>query len=771
MRAIIGSLLITLMVGGPSLASAQSTAPITVSPDGAPDGAYTTIQAALADARAGDLIEVRAGVYHGPLVVEKTVTLQGIGWPVIDGGGQGTVVTLAAPGAVLRGFEVRGSGVEPDRDHAGVTLTAPRITVENNRLHDVLFGIFVAQAEGSVVRGNDITSKTEYDEGRKGDGIRLWYSPRTVVEGNHVHGARDVVIWYSSDVTVWDNLVEHGRYGVHLMYTDGARIERNRILNNSVGIYTMYSNGIELRDNDIRGQRGPSGYALGFKDSDRVDVSGNLLVDNRVGVFVDGTPFTGDGFGRFRDNILAFNDVGLILLPAVRGNTFEHNTFWENVEQASMQGPNAGTANIWRGNYWSDYAGFDADGDGTGDLPYRAERLFETMIDRVPALRALLYSPAAQTVEFAASAFPIVRPQPKLVDAAPRAQPAPVPAALAGEDAGSLALAAASLLGLALVCGALGMGRSPIRLIRRSQLPTGAHSPAAATGDYMTVQATQLTKRYGKVEALRDVSFLLASGQSVALWGPNGAGKTTLIKAILGLIDYQGSVAVDGLDTRRQGKRVRSLIGYVPQEAVFYDWSVQATMAFYARLKRADAASIPALLDRLGLSEHSRKPVPALSGGLKQRLALAVALLGNPRILLLDEPMANLDAQARQDYLTLLATLRREGRMLIFASHRVEEVEALADEVLVLESGRLAMTLKADALRARVNPEVELAIWVPEGQRTDALHQLTQSGLVARLNGRGTVVARVRADQKGQPLNALTVGGIPVIDFEVESHQ
>ena len=284
------------------------------------------------------------------------------------------------------------------------------------------------------------------------------------------------------------------------------------------------------------------------------------------------------------------------------------------------------------------------------------------------------------------------------------------------------------------------------------------------------IQADGVTKRYGQVDALLDVSFSLEAGRSLALWGPNGAGKTTLIKAILGLIDFRGAIAVDGVDARRAGKRVRSKIGYVPQEAVFYDWGVASTMGFYARLKKADRGAIAALLDKLGLAEHARKPVPALSGGLKQRLALAVALLGDPPALLLDEPMANLDAQARRDYLALLSGLRREGKTLVFASHRVEEVEMLADEVLVLQAGRAAATLKPAALRVWLQPEVDLAMWVPEEQRAAALAHLSRSGLAARLNGRGTVVARVRTDRKGQPLDALAQHGIPILDFEVESH-
>jgi len=193
---------------------------------------------------------------------------------------------------------------------------------------------------------------------------------------------RPAAVWNAIDdaphagwtVFVRGNVIERGRYGIHLMYCDNAQIEHNQILDNSVGIYTMYSADVVLRENLIRGQRGPSGYALGFKDADNVEVTDNALVDNRAGTFLDGTPFNPAAFGKFQNNLFAFNDVGVILLPAVRGNTFENNTFWENVEQVAVQGGGTLGQNLWQGNYWSDYTGFDANGDGLGDVPYRAER-------------------------------------------------------------------------------------------------------------------------------------------------------------------------------------------------------------------------------------------------------------------------------------------------------------------------------------------------------------------------------------------------------------
>jgi ABC-type multidrug transport system ATPase subunit len=292
---------------------------------------------------------------------------------------------------------------------------------------------------------------------------------------------------------------------------------------------------------------------------------------------------------------------------------------------------------------------------------------------------------------------------------------------------------------------------------------------SVANTPILTVQS--ISKRYGKQLALDGVSLQATAGESLALWGANGAGKSTLIKAILGLVGYTGKIRVAGWDALRQGKSARRSIGYVPQEAIYYDISVRATLIFYARLKKADLGRIPPLLERMGLSEHLDKPVPALSGGLKQRLALAIALIADPPLLLLDEPTANLDTQGRSDYLALLAGLRREQHTILFASHRIEEVEILADRVLLMESGKLSDAIAPQELRRRLSPVVELTLWIGDRQRTHALEILLRQGLNAHMNGRGTLVVRVEAAQKLETIHLLSAQGIDICDFEIEKVQ
>jgi len=727
-----------------------------------PDQMYASISEALAIASDGDTVEVHGGQYPA-LTVDKSITLSGIGDPVIDGGGRGSVVVLAAPGVVFEGFVVRGSGPEPDRNHAGITVTAPNVTVQNNRLQDVLFGIYVAEADHAVVRANDIASKAEFDEARKGDAIRIWYSNGVHLIGNTVHDARDIVLWYSEDLVITDNYVTRGRYGAHFMFCDGALVERNNFEANSTGLYIMYSYDIVLRHNTLRGQWGPSGYGVGFKESNNVTLSDNVIVDNRGGLFFDGTPFTIDGYARITDNIVAFNDVGVTLMPAVKNLEITGNTFWENTQQMSLAGGGTPGVNQWRGNAWSDYAGYDLDGDGIGDTPYRAEHTFEGIADNEPLLRALYFSPAAQAIEFTGQALPILKPQPRLIDEAPVLAPAELPefAAQLDRQTNGLGWVVAGLGGATLVI--FGLTRTDGRL-QRGMMSTDTTDRTRQA----VLTAVGVSKRYGKKRALEGIDFELRRGEAIALWGANGAGKSTLIKSILGVIDFQGRIVVCGHDVRVDGKHARSRIGYVPQDVALYDETVIDLLSYLARLRAAPQERVRQALTDVGLSDHATQRISTLSGGLRQRVALAAALLGDPALLLLDEPTASLDADAQRDYLAQVGRLARErNTAVIFSSHRLEEVQALADRVLLLEQGRLVAILGPKDLLHRLMPSLDVLLWVPEARRADALSCFQSQGLSAHINGRGSVVVTIPADDKERPFRALASQGIPVLDVEI----
>lgn len=643
------------------------------------DTPYVTLQEALAAARDGDTIFVHGGTHQGPFIINQGVTLEGIETPLLQGNKTGTVVTIQAANVTLRGFHIEGSGDRHDTGDAGIAVLAPNVTIERNVLARNLFGVWVAQAPYARIENNTILGDPAYDEARRGDGIRLWYSPHAIVRNNTLDGARDLIGWYARGLVLEDNTITRGRYGLHLMYCSNAVIQRNEIAKSSVGIYTMSSNNALIAENHITESRGTSGYALAFKDVDDITVRDNILADNAVGIYLDTTPFTPEGSARFSGNVLATNDVGVLLLPAVERNAFDENTFWDNLAHVEIYGGHASGTNAWNGNYWSGFVGYDTDGDGYSETPYRAQRLFESLTGEDTRLRAIAHSPLADALDAAANAFPIVKPEPKLEDSRPRTRPHALPLDARSADAPTLALAeAAALVGL--LVAILPLASSPF--LRHTRMPATIPSNRPA----LSIHA--LSAGYGKSPILADIHLEIAPGEAVALWGENGAGKTTLIRAILDLMPHDGRVEVLGADTKRDGRIARSRIGYVPQEVRLEDATVREVMHTYAALRNARRSDANLLLERLGLREHAKKRTSELSGGLRQRLALALALLGDPPVLLLDEPTANLDAAARHEYLDELRALTQCGKTILFTSHRTDEVAFLATRVIVLRGAR-----------------------------------------------------------------------------------
>lgn len=290
------------------------------------------------------------------------------------------------------------------------------------------------------------------------------------------------------------------------------------------------------------------------------------------------------------------------------------------------------------------------------------------------------------------------------------------------------------------------------------------------------IRIDRLTKRFGRATAVDDVSLLIPGGDAVALWGANGAGKSTIIRCVLGLLRFRGQITVDGHDVRKRapGKRARRLIGYVPQEIGFYDdLGVAEAVWYFARLKGVRLRGCGEALAQVGLTGHERKRIRELSGGMKQRLALAIALLGDPPILVLDEVTASLDACGREELVSLLRRLSTSGqegsgRTLLFASHRLEEVSTLARSVVLLEKGRMTAQLPVHDFIASLGQDSMLHLHIPAALREPATALLRAHGFAASLNGVGIFV-RVPSSQKAAPFRVLADARIAVEDFEMGS--
>ncbi len=276
-----------------------------------------------------------------------------------------------------------------------------------------------------------------------------------------------------------------------------------------------------------------------------------------------------------------------------------------------------------------------------------------------------------------------------------------------------------------------------------------------------------LSKWYGKNEVVKDFSLDIAEGESVALWGPNGAGKTTVVRAMLGLVAYQGRIEIGGLDAATHGKSTRRAMGYVPQELSFYDeMTVYDLLDYSAALRDIPTDRVDEVCELVELTDHAGKRVRELSGGLKQRLGIAIALFPDPPILLLDEPTSNLDAKSRDAAIGLLQGLRAEGRTLVVTSHHVEEMAMLVDRVVAMEEGAIKVICDPSDLAEELGLRAWLHLILPNGSDVEALRVLHNQGFSAKLNSRGLLV-EVSAQGKGEAVAALQRAGVVIEDLEV----
>jgi nitrous oxidase accessory protein len=378
------------------------------------------LAARLAAAAPGDAFCLAPGRYQGPFRIGAGVTLWGPREASLVSTGTGDTVVLTGDGPRLLGLTVDGSGSRYDLQDAAVHVnSAAGALVSGVRVCNALFGIIVEKSRAVDVVGNEVDGSGRAEIGLRGDSIRMWETTDSRIVGNRVTGARDIVIWYSGGNEVRGNEVIGGRYGTHFMYSHGNRVIENRYVGNVVGIFVMYSREITLENNLLAASAGSAGIGLGLKEASDVRAVDNVLVRNNVGLFVDNSPFEPRTTDLILRNAIRLCDIGIEFHASMRGNVFRENSLRGNAVQVRVDGGGDALGNEWEGNDFDDYAGYDLDGDGVGDVPYELRSLSSTLAARHPQLDYFRGSPSLFLVDAASHLLPMVKPTPVLVDPRP----------------------------------------------------------------------------------------------------------------------------------------------------------------------------------------------------------------------------------------------------------------------------------------------------------------------------------------------------------------
>jgi nitrous oxidase accessory protein len=372
--------------------------------------ARLSISAAIARAKPGDTILITGPrVFHEHLLINKTVRLLGTNSPVIEGGGSGTPLTIRFPNVYVRGLTIHNGGSNLGNFDSGIMLLAPAATVKDCRIQVAGFGIYLHGATGCRIENNVILGDTNLASAQRGNGIHLWNCKSNLIAGNFVRDTRDGLYFSFADSNlIASNHVERTRFGIHYMYSNGNRLEGNDLTANAAGAALMFS-----RDCQVVGNRAFANrrYGILLKQIDSSEFRDNLAFGQNRGLAIMQSTQN-----RFEANVVSQNDVGVYLSNGSEDNVFSGNAFADNTQQV-WQPPDQFEAGRrasnrfseqGRGNFWSDYTGADANGDGIGDTPYHQADAYGYILNRHPEARVFALSPAVALLRKGEELLPLL---------------------------------------------------------------------------------------------------------------------------------------------------------------------------------------------------------------------------------------------------------------------------------------------------------------------------------------------------------------------------
>ena len=375
------------------------------------------LAAAVKSAAPGDVVEVARGMYRANLVIDKPLTLRGIDRPTISGGNQGDTIRVTARDVVIEGLIVRDSGDSLKDQNAGIYLYpgAHRAIVRRCDLTYNLFGLWIEKADDVLVEHNTITGKREYGSSQRGNGVQLYNTKGARILNNNISFVRDALYVDVSHHAVFrGNKLHHSRYGTHYMNSYYNLWEDNDTYLNRGGLALM-----EVRDQVVRGNRawGNSDHGIMLRTLQDSVIENNVVAENGRGFFIYDVEYI-----TLRGNLVARNTVGVHLSAGSKNNQVNGNDFIGNREQVRYVGARDERWGTEGGNHWSNYLGWDRDGNGVGDVPYEANDMVDRLTWRHPTIKLLLASPAVQALRLVGQQFPVLR-VPTVVDPQPRMQP------------------------------------------------------------------------------------------------------------------------------------------------------------------------------------------------------------------------------------------------------------------------------------------------------------------------------------------------------------
>lgn len=376
-----------------------------------------SIQQAIDAAAPGDTIEVARGLYPGALRIAKPLTLRGIDRPTIDGQMLANTISVHAEHVTIEGLIIRNSGSETRHQHAGVYLYpgSHHAVVRHCDFSYTLFGLWIEKANDVRIENNLITGKRDFASSQRGNGIQLYNTRRARIIGNNISFVRDAIyVDVSHDAVFRGNKLHHSRYGTHYMTSFRNLWEDNDAWYNRGGLALM-----EVRDQIVRNNRawGNSDHGIMLRTIQDSVVENNIVAGNQRGFFIYDAEYN-----VLRGNAVIDNTVGIHLWAGSKNNDVDGNDFIGNREQIRYV---AARDMFWgqkQGNYWSNYLGWDRDGDRKGDTRYEANDLVDRLSWRHPMMKLLMASPAVQTLRLVGQQFPLLR-APSIIDEHPAMHP------------------------------------------------------------------------------------------------------------------------------------------------------------------------------------------------------------------------------------------------------------------------------------------------------------------------------------------------------------